>query len=83
MKEDFKTELLGIYPKDECLKKETELATTSLYPKGLNGNAGKHVSHTDEVNQKISDSKKGVKRTPFTDEHKRKMSKSMKRKTII
>lgn len=54
------------------------MAKTSLFPKGLNGNAGKHVVHTDEVNQKISNSKKGVKRKPFSDEHRKKISASCK-----
>ena len=54
LKEDFKTELLGVYSKDECLEREKELAKTSLFPKGLNGNAGKYIEMTDEVKEKIS-----------------------------
>lgn len=34
LKEDFITELVGIYPLEECLEKEAELAKTSLFPKG-------------------------------------------------
>ena len=33
LKEDFYVELLGIYPLEECLEKETELAKTTLFPK--------------------------------------------------
>ncbi len=58
LKEDFQIELLGIFPKKECLDKETELAKTTLFPKGLNGNAGKYVNHTKEVCMKISSSLK-------------------------
>lgn len=61
--EDFKTELLGIYPKKECLDRETELAMTSLFPKGLNGNAGTHFAITDESRAKMSAAKKGKPRT--------------------
>ena len=56
LKEDFTIELLGVYPLKECLKKEEELAKTSLYPKGLNGNAGKHIEITEEVREKMSKS---------------------------
>ena len=54
MKEDFQIELLGVFPLEECLKREKELAMTSLFPKGINGNAGKSVVHTTEVRKKIS-----------------------------
>lgn len=54
LKKDFKTELLGTYPKKECLDKETELAVTSLFPKGLNGNAGRYIEQTEEVREKMS-----------------------------
>lgn len=56
LKEDFQIELLGIYPKKECLEREADLAKTSLYPKGLNGNTGKFIEITDEVRQKIKSS---------------------------
>lgn len=52
--EDFTIELLGIYPLKECLDREAELAKTSLFPKGLNGNAGSYVVMTEEVREKIS-----------------------------
>ena len=58
MKEDFISELVGIYPLEECLEKEKELSKTSLYPKGLNGNSGTHVVMTEEVREKISESAK-------------------------
>lgn len=57
-KEDFKIELLGVYLKEDCLAREAELAKTSLYPKGLNGNSGKYIEHTSEIRQKISDARK-------------------------
>ena len=37
-KDDFKTELLGTYPKKECLEREMAFMKTSYYPNGLNGN---------------------------------------------
>lgn len=58
LKEDFMTELLGIYPLDECRERETELAMTSLFPKGLNGNAGSMIVMTTEVRAKISNTLK-------------------------
>lgn len=58
MKEDFQVELLGIYSLEECLKKEKELAKTSLFPKGLNGNAGRYIAHTEEVKGKIREKAK-------------------------
>ena len=73
MKEDFKTELLGIYDKKECLERETELAMTSLFPKGLNGNAGRYVEITEEVREKM--------RYQKSKEHKAKMSAAMKGKS--
>ena len=77
LKEDFQVELLGIYSKEECLLRETELAKTSLFPKGLNGNAGISVKMTKEVRQKISESLKGKTRSS---EVKQKISESKKRK---
>ncbi len=79
-KEDFITELLGIYPKEECLTRERELAMTSLFPKGLNGNAGKHIEMTKEVMAKISIANKGVPKGPLSEETKTKMRASLKRK---
>lgn len=73
LKEDFKTELLGVYPKKECLSRETALAKTSLFPKGLNGNAGKYVEHTDDVRKKM--------RKPKSEETKKRMSESKKGNT--
>lgn len=58
LKEDFTIELLGIYSLEECLSRETELAKTSLFPKGLNGNAGKCVKFTEETRQKMSNKAK-------------------------
>ena len=58
LKEDFITELIGIYSLEECLEKEKELSKTSLYPKGLNGNVGTHVVMTEAVCKKISESVK-------------------------
>jgi hypothetical protein len=57
-KDDFTVELLGVYSKEECLSRETELAKTSLFPKGLNGNAGKYIEITEEVREKIKNSMK-------------------------
>lgn len=81
MKEDFQIELLGVYPLEECLEKEKELAKTSLFPKGLNGNAGRYIAHTEEVRKKISDALKGTthKGTPHSEETKRKIGDSNKR----
>ncbi len=59
LKEDFKTELLGVFPLEECKELETALAKTSLFPKGLNGNAGTMVAMTEEVRMKMSEAKKG------------------------
>ena len=56
--EDFKTELLGVYPLEECQKREEELAMTSLFPKGLNGNAGSLIVMTEEVRAKLSAARK-------------------------
>ena len=55
MKEEFQVELLGVYPLKECIKREAELAKTSLFPKGLNGNAGRVIEITKEVRKKMSD----------------------------
>jgi len=81
LKEDFQVELLGVYPLDECLEKEKELAKTSLFPKGLNGNAGIFIVQTEEVRKKISDALKGTthKGIPHSEETKRKISDSNKR----
>lgn len=68
--EDFKTELLGIYPLEECKQRESDVAKTSLYPTGLNGNAGSCVVMTDEVRQKISKSHMGI---PLSKEHKQRI----------
>lgn len=76
LKEDFQIELLGTFPLKECLEREIELAKTSLFPKGLNGNAGKFIEMTKEVRQKISESLKGKN---HTDEVKQKISESRKR----
>lgn len=79
MKEDFQIELLDIYSKEECLLRETELAKTSLFPKGLNGNAGRYIKMTEEVCNKISEYNKGKKR-PHTEKWKTEMSASKKGK---
>lgn len=55
MKEDFQIELLGVYSLKECIEREAELAKTSLFPKGLNGNAGRVIEITKEVRKKMSD----------------------------
>ena len=60
---------------EECKERETALAKTSLFPKGLNGNAGTMVAMTEEVRMKISEAKKGK---THTEETKRKMSESKK-----
>ena len=52
-KEDFQVELLGTYPLEECLEKEKELAMTSLFPKGLNGNAGQCIVRTKTGDEKV------------------------------
>ena len=84
LKEDFQIELLGTYPLEECLERETELAKTSLFPKGLNGNAGTFIVQTEETKAKISNTLKGrevseetrqkLKGITRTDEFKRKVS---------
>lgn len=73
-KDDFKTELLGIYPLDECKQREADLAKTSLYPVGLNGNSGSFVVQTEKVRQKMSEAKKGI---PCSEEAKRKISEAL------
>jgi hypothetical protein len=76
LKEDFNTELLGIYPKDECLARETELAKTSLFPKGLNGNAGKYIEFTEDTRRKMSEAAKNM-----SEETRRKLSEAGKKRT--
>ena len=78
-KEDFQVELLGEYSLEECLEREKELAMTSLFPKGLNGNAGCYIEITDDVKKKMSLASKGK---PKSEEHKRKNSEAQKGKTI-
>ena len=70
-KEDFQIELLGEYSLEECLEREKELAMTSLFPKGLNGNAGTFILQTEEVNEKKRRAILGRKHTVET---KRKLS---------
>lgn len=53
LKEEFQVELLGRYPLEECLEKERSLAKTTLYPKGLNGNAGDAIVRTEEGDEKV------------------------------
>ena len=55
IKEDFQVELLGEYEKEECLKQEAELSKISLFPKGLNGNAGSAIIRTFEGSEKVRD----------------------------
>jgi hypothetical protein len=80
LKEDFQVELLGIYPLDECLEKEKKLAKTSLFPKGLNGNAGTFIVQTDEVKQQMSRSLTG---RVVSSKQRRKMSESHRRGFFI
>lgn len=84
LKEDFQIELLGTYPLEECLEREKDLAMTSLFPKGLNGNAGSAIVQNDEIKKKNSDAHKGEKNVRFgkthSDETKRKMSVASKGK---
>ena len=80
MKEDFQVELLGIYPLEECLEREAELAKTSLFPKGLNGNAGVFIVQTDEIKERKSNSLTG---RYISLEHRRNMSEAHKRNLFI
>lgn len=75
MKEDFQIELLGIYSKEECLERETRLAMTTLFPKGLNGNAGRHIEMTEEVRRKMSAAHLGM---TYSDEIRAKNSAARK-----
>ena len=50
----------------------------SVYPNGYNRTIGgiKHFKHSEETCEKISESHRGQKRAPFTEEHKANISKS-------
>lgn len=78
LKDDFISELIGVYPKEECIRFETEFAKTTLFPKGLNGNAGHCIIQTDEMRKKNSEAKTGSRHPLFgkhhSDETKKKMS---------
>lgn len=78
LKGDFQVELLGVYPLDECLEKEKKLAKTSLFPKGLNGNAGIFIVQTDEINERKRQAILGRKHTEQT---KQKLSQIGKEKS--
>ena len=51
----------------------------SRYPDGYNKTSGgiKHFKHNEEVKDKIKNKLTGIKRAPFTDEHKANISKSL------
>ena len=58
--------------------KKGHIVTDETRRKMAEAMKGKH--HTDETRQKISEAMKGKKRKPFTEEHRRKMSESAKRR---
>lgn len=84
LKEDFQIELLGVYPLEECIRLESEFSKTTLFPKGLNGNAGRYIAQTDEIKKKNSEAKTGCRHPLFgknhSEETKRKMSVASKGK---
>jgi hypothetical protein len=69
-KEDFQVELLGVFPLEECLEREKELAMTSLFPKGLNGNAGSAMIRTKDGQEKVTQCiKKSIRKRIQTGTH--------------
>lgn len=55
---------------------------TSLFPKGLNGNAGSMIAMTEETKAKISDANKGKTLPPRSEEHRKNLSEANKDKTF-
>lgn len=66
--------LKGKYVSEETRKKISEAK------KGNTNTKGKHWKLSEETKKKISESLKGMKRTPFTREHKKKLSEAKKGK---
>lgn len=60
--DDFVTELLCVGEVKYVCDLEAKLSATNLWPKGLNGNAGKNIVRTKEGQKKVSDAVSAAKR---------------------
>ncbi|MBD1206888.1 MAG: hypothetical protein H9535_00545 [Ignavibacteria bacterium] len=72
---DFRIDLLMIGELEYVLEMEAKIARDNLWPRGLNGNAGSHIVHTDEVRSKMSHARRGRR---ITSEHKAAISRANK-----
>ena len=67
---------LGIYDEFKLTIPLRHSEHTRLHNKGNKHFYGKH--HSEDTRNKISDSMKGIKRAPFSEEHKRRISEAAK-----